>query len=226
MKLKAALLILLTILFSIPGTAFAAEEKKTDNWAEYFPLKKNSHWKYIYKSTHNGNPIETLKRFYRVSGWEEIKGSDCAVYEMVIRNKPVVTKFLEVSENGITIHRSNIINEIEHSDMTPPFPMLKFPLKKGKTWKWEGKSGREQWKFVVMIKGEEEIKVPAGKFKTFRIEQKGIRSDGKAFKVTRWYSRGVGLVKEHYSHNSDDGHLEYFMTLTNYGINTENAGSN
>jgi RNA polymerase sigma factor (sigma-70 family) len=64
-----------------------------------------------------------------------------------------------------------------------PTPLLKMPAKIGANWKLE--SGAT----YTIIK-EEEIEVPAGKFKSVRVET--VESGGT---VTRWFAPNVGVVK-------------------------------
>jgi hypothetical protein len=74
--------------------------------------------------------------------------------------------------------------------------LLKLPAKAGDTWEWEDRAadaGRRQ-KIKFKIVGEEEVEVPAGKFKAIRVsEEEEVR--GRTTKHESWYAPDVGLVK-------------------------------
>ncbi len=61
---------------------------------------------------------------------------------------------------------------------------VKFPLKKGETWE------TEKDKVKGVVEDEEEIEVPAGKYKTFR-----VKLTTPAFEITMWLAKDVGEVK-------------------------------
>jgi hypothetical protein len=81
-------------------------------------------------------------------------------------------------------------------EFDPPTPLLKLPAKAGDTWEWEDRAdevrGPRKIKFRVV--GEEEVEVPAGKFKSIRVaEEEEVR--GRTSKHESWYAPDVGLVK-------------------------------
>ncbi|MBT4496865.1 MAG: hypothetical protein HOC74_04050 [Gemmatimonadetes bacterium] len=89
---------------------------------------------------------------------------------------------------------------------------LVFPLKTGKSWSFLRKGGdvsplAERRKIV---KGKEQISVPAGEFDTFRVvdDLKGV--EGQRGEITQWFST-AGLVK-------------YEEDIKSYGIQTDEQG--
>lgn len=61
---------------------------------------------------------------------------------------------------------------------------IKFPLKKGETW------SDEKQKVKGAVEDEEDVEVPAGKYKTFR-----VKVTTEAFELTLWLAKDVGEVK-------------------------------
>jgi hypothetical protein len=69
-----------------------------------------------------------------------------------------------------------------------PLRVLKLPPKEGETWEVEPPAtpGRPAQKFKYTTGKEEEVEVPAGKFKAVRVDVEG---------TTHWHAPGVGMVK-------------------------------
>jgi hypothetical protein len=69
-----------------------------------------------------------------------------------------------------------------------PLRVLKLPPKEGEAWEVEPPAtpGRPARKFKYTTGKEEEVEVPAGKFKAVRVEAEG---------TTYWHAPGVGMVK-------------------------------
>jgi RNA polymerase sigma factor (sigma-70 family) len=79
-----------------------------------------------------------------------------------------------------------------HAD---PVPLLKLPAKAGDTWtvKRQVPAVHEAVPFTYTVGKVEEVKVPAGRFKAIRVEEKA--TPALLMSATRWYAPGVGLVK-------------------------------
>ena len=81
-------------------------------------------------------------------------------------------------------------------DYDPPAAQLKLPAKPGDEWDStppNAKLGDVTGRTNKVI-GEEEIEVPAGKFKAIRVDTV-ISLSGERFTVSQWYAPGVGVVK-------------------------------
>ena len=79
-----------------------------------------------------------------------------------------------------------------HAD---PVPLLKLPAKAGASWTVERQlpAAHSAVTFTYTVGKVEEVKVPAGRFKAIRVEEKA--APALRMKATRWYAPGVGLVK-------------------------------
>lgn len=84
------------------------------------------------------------------------------------------------------------------------YPLIKLPAKEGD--KWEVKQGGRTWTY--MAGKEEEVEVPAGKFKALRVESEADASRKPALKDTHWYTPGVGYVKSVISINGRETTFE------------------
>ncbi len=120
--------------------------------------------------------------------------------------------------NGVdTILVSTILNQKQSST-----PFRDWPLYVGKKWKyvseWENNEGTKgKTSQNVEVVAFEESTVPAGKFKAYKIEYKGIVTNSRGFKGkmtdTWWYSPDL---KTYIKHVNKDGYGVYTNELINY----------
>jgi hypothetical protein len=76
----------------------------------------------------------------------------------------------------------------------PPVRFLKAPVAKGDTWNIESKIAGMTLK-VEYTADEEEVTVPAGKYKAVLTKTSEFDAGGQKAKATVWYGKGVGMVK-------------------------------
>lgn len=78
--------------------------------------------------------------------------------------------------------------------LSAPCCVARLPLRAGDTWEVNNPAV-----FPVAIKyttgTEEEVEVPAGKFKAVRVESRSVLQDGKLTRATAWVAPGLGTVK-------------------------------
>lgn len=77
-----------------------------------------------------------------------------------------------------------------------PRAALKLPAKEGDTWTTEqpASGNRAGWTTKHTVGKEEEVEVPAGKFKAIVVTTE-YEVEGTVYKGTAWFAAGVGLVK-------------------------------
>jgi Protein of unknown function (DUF3108) len=93
-----------------------------------------------------------------------------------------------------------------------PYCVLRLPLKVGETWTSEvGSGGNVTSTFKYKAIKEEDVQVPAGKFRAFRIEV-DLDNSGRAGRSTIWYAPQVGVVKM----DHEDGDAGYVRTLKSF----------
>lgn len=68
-------------------------------------------------------------------------------------------------------------------------------MTKGRTWTWKGDVEGKPGNSTFTIIGEEEITVPAGTFKAWKVKTKTDDSGKTKATIYTWFVKGVGPVK-------------------------------
>ena len=90
--------------------------------------------------------------------------------------------------DGVRVHRSRGMTFEE------PLLLFKFPLSEGDRWKGKAESDRGAVAYRFETAGEEEVKVPAGTFRAFRVNWT-MTQGTSTVRGRTWLARGVGAVK-------------------------------
>ncbi len=181
---------------------------------EYFPLKPGSKW--VYRDVTTGPRGKDVEQdnLYEITGVEEYHGKECIILNRLMHKMPMfASKDLYVVEGDkIFTYGARDIRE----GTKEPSLMLKFPFKAGEKWETNENSVRR----IHTMVGEEEVKVPAGTFKAWKMENKYVIDKGvkQTSNVTVWYARGVGVVKVNSSAKSKDTSIKNSMELLEYSI--------
>jgi hypothetical protein len=102
-------------------------------------------------------------------------------------------EWLAVSDEGVRIHR--ILRGRGEMSVEKPFFKMKSSLTKDDEWEGEAHASQNPAKHTYRVGGEEEVEVPAGKFKAVKMSVKiesGTRNVAEGFE---WYARNIGLIK-------------------------------
>ncbi|MBI2900421.1 MAG: hypothetical protein HYY17_09555 [Planctomycetes bacterium] len=151
----------------------AADEK------DFFPVKAGAKWTYA-----AGEEEVTVT----VEGPAKVGEKECHVFKREWKGGSS-KEFFSVTDQGVFLVRLEADRNTEFPDN--PVPRMKFGTKKGETWTWKF----EQQEGTYENQGEEEIEVPAGKFKAWKIHVVAQAGEMK-YVTTRWFAAGVGLVRE------------------------------
>jgi len=89
--------------------------------------------------------------------------------------------------------------------------ILPASLQPGTRWDYRGRIGNLEVELPLTVMGEEDVQVPAGKFRAWYI--RGQRSGAVAITAEEWFVRGVGSVKESVTQRSPTGELLSRCTL-------------
>lgn len=190
-KLPGMILFLFVLALSCQPLATAQE--KTQESKSYYPLKAGNKWTYQIESD---TAAKGSKLINQIAKMEKIDGVPLFRLETTAKERVVATEHLSVNDKGIFRDRMN------GGEITPPICLLKFPIKKNDSWKTESMSGKEKLK-VACKSDEEEIEVPAGKFKTVKvIIDAEVAGAGILVSTTYWFAPGIGMVKQHVNINS------------------------
>lgn len=163
----------------------------------YYPLTVGSQWEYqVFSNIKKENflmkviiepPKDYQNKRYSVLTQQDKRGK--------------MRSFITYDEKGVYLKRTLLSKKLtpEVSAVhTPAIPVMIFPFEKGRKFHWQGKL-KIAWinKNIVMdgeVLGEEEIDVPAGKFRCVKLYFK-ILKDNKTSEQYGWYAPEVGQVK-------------------------------
>lgn len=169
-------------LLCLPALTLATESGRAqEKWKDtpYYPLKVGTRW--VYRAG-----ARTVVA--RVTKHEEVGGVPCACIEAGEGDESQV-EYLAVREDGVYRYKVN------GQELQPPLLVLKLPPKVGETWKVASKLGENVAKGTFTL-GEQEVTVPAGKYKTVTVSDDDFQIAGERVGLTWWYAKGVGPVRQ------------------------------
>jgi len=192
------------LIMSVIAAPVSAQQKITPN--AYYPTKDGTRW--IYKTTAGDR---TARIEARIVTHEAIGGVMCVKMQAatLVKNDVrtrIQNEHVHVSEKGAFRYAAN------NNNLTPPLQFLAFPPKKGTTWKINSRSLGLEMKGTFKIE-EQQITVPAGKFKAIVCRSEDFTIDGKNVPHTYYFASGVGLIKQEveYGGQTVDLELEKFV---------------
>ncbi len=149
-----------------------------------FPLRPGARWVYVQDGREamildavDANPTLTL----RIRGGSFFWMSEDA--------------FLSVDAQGLHCHGQSYQDHVLPND--PPRPLLPARLEKGVTWEAE--------KLRAVVVGVEDVDVPAGSFRAWRIDYEMRQHLGTEQDFRAWYAPGTGFVRFEYWQTSTKG---------------------
>ena len=190
---KLSGLILFVFGLTLSCQPLATAQENTQDSKSYYPLKAGNKWTYQIESDTAAKGSKLINQIAKI---EKIDGVSLSRLETTAKGKVVASEHLSITGKGIFRNRYN------GTEVSPPICMLKFPIKKDSTWKVESKVGEEKLSVSCKL-DEEEIEVPAGKFKTVKVVMDAeVVGAGIIVSTTYWFAQGVGVVKQHVNINS------------------------
>ena len=186
---------LLRLLFVCPlmlvsAGGLAAQEKLKET--PYYPLQVGTTWHY--RCGEN-------KFTVRVAKHEKVGDTLCARVETVHKDKVVGSEHLAVTADGVYRHdvtspaSDKATGPMVTQTFKPPILILKLPPKKGDTWKIDSTSDGKAYRGAFQL-DEQDVKVPAGSYKTVRVSSKDLEVNALKTNLTTHYAEGVGMVKQ------------------------------
>ena len=152
--------------------------------APFLNLKVGAVWTYA-----NGSAEGKVK----VTGKEKIGDVETFVLATEIGGASTEKEFISIDMTGIRMHRQASGDRV--TDYAQPFLRLKLPPAKDDTWEWKGDIGKEKATVVFKNEGEEDVTVPAGKYKAWKITA-AIEIGGMKHQGANWFAQGVGIVRQ------------------------------
>ena len=141
---------------------------------------------------------------YRIDGATNIDGKDLLKFEMHRDGVVTNTDLLTVNENGI-VCSARIDQDGEMTKLNPPQIMVAAPLKTGTSWDFDGDVAGTKVHQHYGVTGEQDVTVPAGKFRAFQIH--GEQTLPNPVTIDRWFVKGTGIVKDVTTTRSENGDL-------------------
>jgi hypothetical protein len=163
----------------------AAQDKLKET--PFYPLQVGNTWHY--RAGDN--------RFTVLVAWHEKVGDTlCALLETRRDGKVVGSEHLAVGDDGVYRHDlSRMGKALVQQTLKPPMLVLRLPPSKGDSWKVDSKGDGQSFRGSFQL-GEQEITVPAGTYKTFRVASQDLEVNSLKPRITTFFAEGVGMVKQ------------------------------
>jgi hypothetical protein len=117
---------------------------------------------------------------------------------------------MTVNEHGI-LCLARIDQSGELTKLDPPQTIVGSPLKEGASWDYDAKVGEADVHQHFAIVSAEDVDVPAGTFRAFKIH--GEQTSPSFVIMDRWFVNGTGIVKDITTTRTADGDLVRRVTL-------------
>jgi len=180
--MKFSRLALALVLFvAVAGLSAVGQEKDQFRESPYYPLQVGNTWNY---------KLGDMKFTMRVAKHEKVGEALCARVEMSIDGKVQAYEHIAVTADGIYRH------SFEGKKAEPPVRFLKLPPKKGETWEVNSKVGGESLKGTFKAGEEDNVKVPAGTYKTVTSATDDLDANGTKISFKYYFAENVGMVKQ------------------------------
>jgi len=165
-----------------------------------FPTAEGTTWNYEFVGERQNesldltepNEEEHFTVTYRLGSVEKIDNKDLRRFEIYRDGTLENVDLIAIEENGI-ICPARTNDKAVLTKLNPPQQMLALPLKMGTTWKFDGTIGETKVSQHYEIADEQDVDVPAGKFRAWRIHCE--QSSPSPATIDRWFVPGTGFVK-------------------------------
>lgn len=141
---------------------------------------------------------------YRLTGRQEVDGKNLLKFEMHRDGVVTNTDLMTVDEHGL-VCAAHIDQYGQMTKLDPALTMIAAPLKAGASWEFDGKLGDASEHQHYDVVGEEDVDLPAGKFRAFHIH--GEQTAPVRMTIDRWFVNDVGIVKDVTETRMPDGDL-------------------
>ena len=189
--------LLVGLLLLATAAELAAQGKLQET--PFYPLQVGATWHY-----RAGDGKFTI----RVVKHEKVGDTLCALLETRRDGKVVGSEHLAVAVGGVyRLDLTAILRKPDPNDksktidvprtqtLKPPILVLKLPPKKDETWKVDSKSDGQTFRGAFRVE-EQEITVPAGKYKTFAVRSQDLEINALKATITTYFAEGAGMVKQ------------------------------
>lgn len=190
-RLVIAALAAAGLLVAAAGRGVAAEN--------LFPITVGSSW--TFSGSPGGRPLTMIAT---VKSASKANGKITAVILWTVNGAPAQEETYIVSASEVARSKSG---QGGANTITPPVPVIKYPLTVGKAWSWQGhmqisqggQSATLPGSASLKVAGRESVKTAAGTFNAYRVDMKvTVTANGQTQSVpnTYWFAPGVGMVQQ------------------------------
>jgi hypothetical protein len=167
----------------LPVAGSAPKPKDDEKAALYLPTTVGE--KRVLETTRNGATSEVTEWVTAVG----TKGGMTVVSFAREEGGPTMYQYGASADGVFRVSSGKLVYD-------PPHRLLKLPAKEGETWEVEARAtaANPSRKVKYTTGKEEEVEVPAGKFKAVRVEIEDT-INGAVLRATYWYASGAGMVK-------------------------------
>jgi hypothetical protein len=163
--------------------------------ASYLPLKVGNKW--VYQVDFGGQMVEISQKVVKI---DKKDGQEIATLETEVAGNTLQEQ-TSVTEKGIFRH------SFQGMPVEPPILALKLPFKKGETWEAKISVQGQEFKATMKAEAEEEVSVPAGKYKALVVSTE-MDLGGQQISSRTWFAPKVGIVKQSFSFGGVTGTSE------------------
>jgi hypothetical protein len=189
--------------------------------AALIPTEEGMSWPYhMSQETGEGFGFSVLKPdkegkihtsvIYRLAGTQEVDGRTLLKFEMHREGVVTNTDLMTVDQSGINCWaRLGLDGNMVKLDR--PQTIVAAPLKPGGTWDFNGQAGGTEIHQHYRVMADEEVSVPAGKFRASHIH--GEQTAPNPMTIDRWFVTGTGIVKDVTTMRTESGELMRRISL-------------
>jgi hypothetical protein len=170
------------------------------------PTAAGTVWQYAL-TREPGPATTTLTR--KVLPSQAIEDQPSVPVQTVAEGIPESTEFLKIEGEAVLVTSRSSAGKLTNFD--PAVTILPSKLEIGAPCDGDGKIAEASVTIPLKVIGEEEVKVPAGSFRAWRIHGEGRGTISTV--ADRWFVRGIGPVKELVTERSPTGELLARNTL-------------
>ena len=178
----------------------------------YLPLGKGAKW--VYQVDYD----ETTLIVHEVTATEKVGEVECFVMEHRTefnagqpdaRIRVMRKEWLARADGGVMLHRTQ--RGPSEMRLEKPFFRLKEPPKADDEWTGQAKVGEQETTWKYHVDQEEDVEVPAGKFRAWKVRYEIQTGSSHRFEGIEWIVKDVGIVKAE-SHIASSGDTFDFVT--------------
>ena len=173
------------------------------------PVVIGTLWEYE-RVEQSGAAVERSDASVQIVGVETVDGKELLKVETRRAAELTKTELLSVEETGILCFRRET-PEGRTVNFNPPQTLVKAPLQTGARWELDDRIDRADIHQAFTVGGEEDVVVPAGTFRAFRLHSE--QPWPIATTVDRWFAPATGVVKEVTTTRGPGGRLLSRVTL-------------